>query len=78
MSPLPQQAAADPNKLFEGFEWKTPRAEDPHWDDVNFVARSPKPVDTKKAEFLSRIQSINGDAMKIHNGDAMKIQPETS
>ena len=70
MSPLPQQAAADPNKLFEGFEWKTPRAEDPHWDDVNFVARSPKPVDTKKAEFLSRIQSINGDAMKI--------QPETS
>ena len=51
MSPVPQQAAADPNKPFEGFEWKTPRAEDPHWDDVNFVARSPKPVDTKKARF---------------------------
>ena len=60
MSPLPQQAAADPNKLFEGFEWKTPRAEDPHSRMTSTLLRSPKPVDTKKAEFLSRINLLMG------------------
>ena len=65
LSPVSIKVAADNEKAFEGFEWKTPRAEDPHWDDVNFVARSPKPVNMRKPEFLSRIQSVSAEAMKI-------------
>ena len=44
---------------------ETPRAEDPHWDDINFMARSPKPLSLQKPVFLSRIQSISGEAFGI-------------
>ena len=75
LTPDVSKRASSTSESFKGFEWKTPRAEDPHWDDINFMARSPKPLSLQKPVFLSRIQSISGEALQYQkNSDAASVE----
>jgi serine/threonine protein kinase len=67
LTPGKNANAADKD-VFEGFDWVSPRQEDPHWDDLKRCARTPKKLSIQESVLKMRIKEsatntpLHGDA----------------